>query len=184
MRKYVGERIQKLREAQGLSRERLSELAGIESGKVEEYENGLAVPSIGVVIKLSRVLGFKMEGMLHGGTTVSEAITICRAGESLSGPQGSTDQSYGYSSLTRPGSGSHLMQPFLLTFDPQTPAGPPISHDGQEFVYIIEGSIELHYDGRSHQLNAGDSAYIDASKPHTFHGRGHSEARMLAVVSS
>jgi transcriptional regulator with XRE-family HTH domain len=184
MRKYVGERIQKLREAQGLSRERLGELAGIELDKIEAYERGSAVPSIGVVIKLSRVLGFKMEGKLHGGTTVSEAITICRAGDSLSGPQGSTDQSYGYSTLTRPGTGSHLMQPFLLTFDPQTPAGPPISHEGQEFVFIIEGSIELYYDGQRHQLNTGDSAYIDASKPHTFHGMGNTVAKMLAVVSS
>ncbi len=184
MRKYVGERIQKLREAQGLSRERVSELAGIELDMIKAYEQGSAVPSIGVVIKLSRVLGFKVEGMLHGGATVSEAITICRAGDSLSGPQGSTDQSYGYSSLTRPGTGGHIMQPFLLTFDPQTPAGPPITHDGQEFVYIIEGIIELRYDDRSYQLNTGDSAYIDASRPHTFHGMGGSIAKMLAVVSS
>lgn len=184
MRKYVGERIQKLREAQGLSRQRVSELAGIELDKIEAYETGTAVPSIGVVIKISRVLGSKVEGMLHGGAMVSEAITICRAGESLSGPQGNTDQSYGYSSLTRPGTGGHLMQPFLLTFDPQTPAGPPISHDGQEFVYIIDGTIELLYDGRNHLLNMGDSAYIDASKPHTFHGVGQSVAKMLAVVSS
>jgi transcriptional regulator with XRE-family HTH domain len=184
MRKYVGERIQKLREAQGLSRERVSELAGVPLDKIEAYEKGSAVPSIGVVIKLSRVLGSKVEGMLHGGAMVSEAITICRAGESHSGPLGSTDQSYGYVSLTRPGTGGHLMQPFLLTFDPKSPAGPPISHDGQEFVFIIEGTIELLYDGRSHLLNIGDSAYIDSAKPHTFHGVGSSVAKMLAVVSS
>ncbi len=184
MRKYVGERIQKLREAQGLSRERVSQLAGIPVESIEDYEQGRAVPSIGVVIKISRVLGSKVEGMLHGGATISESITICRAGESLSGDQGSTDQSYGYASLTRPGTGSHIMAPFLLSFDPKTPAGPPINHDGQEFVYILEGTIELFYDDRTHTLNQGDSAYIDASKPHTFHGVGESIARMIAVVSS
>jgi len=184
MRRYVGERIQKMREAQGLSAERVSELSGIPLEKIEAYEKGSAVPSIGVVIKLSRVLGSRIEGMLHGGAMVSEAITICRAGESISGPQDSTDQSYNYSSLTRPGTGGHLMQPFMLTFDPKTPAGPPITHDGQEFVLILEGTIELFYDGRSHQLNIGDSAYIDASKPHTFHGVGDTLAKMLAVVSS
>lgn len=184
MRKYVGERIQKLREAQGLSRERVSQLAGISVENIEDYEQGRAVPSIGVVIKISRVLGSKVEGMLHGGATVSESITICRAGESLSGDQGDTDQSYGYATLTRPGTGGHIMQPFLLSFDPKTPAGPPINHEGQEFVYILEGSIELFYDGRTHMLNKGDSAYIDASKPHTFHGVGASIAQMIAVVSS
>jgi transcriptional regulator with XRE-family HTH domain len=184
MRKYVGERIQKLREAQGLSRGRVSRLAGIEVERIEDYEQGRAVPSIGVVIKLSRVLGSKVEGMLHGGAMVSEAITICRGGESLSGEQDNTDQSYGYASLTRPGTGGHIMQPFLLTFDPQTPAGPPISHEGQEFVFVMEGSIELTFNGKTHLLEKGDSAYIDASKPHTFHGVGSTVAQMIAVVSS
>ncbi len=184
MRKFVGERIQRLREAQGLDRERVSQLAGIPVDKIEDYEQGRAVPSIGVVIKLSRVLGSKVEGMLHGGATVSEAITICRGGESLSGDQGNTDQSYGYATLTRPGTGGHTMQPFLLTFDPKTPAGPPISHEGQEFVLILDGSIDLFYDGKTYRLNKGDSAYIDASKPHTFHGIGETVAQMVAVVSS
>ncbi len=184
MRKYVGERIQKLREAQGLSRERVSQLAGISVENIADYEEGSAVPSIGVVIKLSRVLGSKVEGMLHGGAMVSESITICRAGESLSGERGNTDQSYGYATLTRPGTGGHIMQPFLLSFDPQTPAGAPISHDGQEFVFILDGTIELTYDSRKHLLEKGDSAYIDASKPHTFHGVGTTVAKMIAVVSS
>ena len=76
------------------------------------------------------------------------------------------------------------MQPFLLSFDPQTPAGAPISHDGQEFVFILDGTIELTYDSRKHLLEKGDSAYIDASKPHTFHGVGTTVAKMIAVVSS
>ena len=184
MRKYVGERIQKLREAQGLSREKVSQLAGIRVDGIVAYERRTAVAPIGVVIKLSRVLGSKVEGMLHGGATVSEAITICRAGQSLSGEQGNTDQSYGYASLTRPGTGGHIMEPFLLTFDPRTPPGSPITHDGQEFVFIIEGSINLHYDAQTYRLEKGDSAYIDSSHPHTFHGVGETVAQMLAIVSS
>jgi len=184
MRKYVGERIQKLREAQGLSRERVSYLTGIPEDRLEAYEQGSAVAPIGVVIKLSRVLGSKVEGVLHGGATVSENITICRAGESMSGELGNTDQSYGYASLTQPGTGGHIMEPFLLTFDPQTPPGPPITHEGQEFVYILDGSIELYYDGQRHRLEKGDSAYIKSTMPHTFHGMGDTIARMLAVVSS
>jgi transcriptional regulator with XRE-family HTH domain len=184
MRKYVGERIQKLREAQGLSRDRVSHLAGIPVDRLEAYEKGSVVASIGEVIKLSRVLGSKVEGMLHGGGTVSEDITICRAGESLSGEQGNTDQSYSYSCLTRPGTVGHIMEPFLLTFDPRTPAGPPITHDGQEFVLILDGSIELFYDEKRYRLEKGDSAYINAALPHTFHGVGDTIARMLAVVSS
>jgi transcriptional regulator with XRE-family HTH domain len=184
MRKYVGERIRKLREAQDMSLEQVCKLTGIDAARLRAYEDGTAVPAIGAVIQLSRVLGSKMEGLLHGGGTVSESLTICRSGESLGGEQGDTEQSYAYQSLTRPGTAGHLMEPFLLSFDPSVPPGVPITHDGQEFVYVVEGAIELFYDGRNYRLEKGDSAYLSSSLPHTFHGLGDSVAKMLAVVSS
>jgi transcriptional regulator with XRE-family HTH domain len=184
MRKYVGERIKKLRQAQEMTLAQVCKLTGIDSERLRAFEEGTAVPSIGAVIQLSRVLGSKMEGLLHGGATVSEALTVCRSGESLAGEQGDTEQSYAYSSLTRPGTAGHVMEPFLLNFDPDVAPGVPITHDGQEFVYVVEGSVELLYDGRSHRLEKGDSAYLDSTHPHTFHGLGSGVARMLAVVSS
>lgn len=184
MRKYVGERIRKLREAQDMSLEQVCKLTSIDAARLSAYEEGTAVPSIGVLIQLSRVLGSKMEGLLHGGGTVSESLTICRSGESLGSEQGDTEQSYAYQSLTRPGTVGHLMEPFLLSFDPAVPPGVPITHDGQEFVYVVEGAIELFYDGRNYRLEKGDSAYLSSSLPHTFHGLGDCVARMLAVVSS
>jgi transcriptional regulator with XRE-family HTH domain len=184
MRKYVGERIRKLREAQELSLQQVSRLTGIDATRLGAFEDGRAVPSIGAVIQLSRVLGSKMEGLLHGGGTVSETLTICRAGESLAGEQGDTEQGYAYHSLTRPGTAGHVMEPFLLTFDPATPQGAPITHDGQEFVYVVEGAVELFYDGSTYRLERGDSAYLNASRPHTFHGLGDTPARLVAVVTS
>jgi transcriptional regulator with XRE-family HTH domain len=184
MRKYVGERIKKLREAQDMTLAQVCKLTGIEADRLRAFEDGTAVPSIGAVIQLSRVLGSKMEGLLHGGGTVSESLTICRSGESLAGEQGDTEQGYAYSSLTRPGTAGHLMEPFLLSFDPTVAQGVPITHDGQEFVYVVEGAIELFYDGHSYRLEKGDSAYLSSSLPHTFHGLGNHVSRMLAVVSS
>jgi transcriptional regulator with XRE-family HTH domain len=183
MRKYVGERIKALREAQDMTLEQVARLAGVDRERLKAYEEGTAVAPIGVVIQLSRVLGSKMEGLLHGGGAVSEAVTICRSGESLTGEQGSTEQSYTYNTLTLPGTAGHRMEPFLLSFDPQVPPGVPITHEGQEFVYIVEGTIEFFYDGRRYRLEQGDSAYLDSSRPHTFHGLGERVAKMLAVVS-
>jgi transcriptional regulator with XRE-family HTH domain len=184
MRKYVGERIKALREAQDMSLEQVARLSGIDPDRLAAYECGDAVPAIGAVIQLSRVLGSKTEGLLHGGGTVSEHLTICRAGETLSGETGGTEQSYTYLSLTRPGTAGHRMEPFLLSFDPDTPKPVPITHDGQEFCFILDGTIELYYDGRTYKLEKGDSAYLDSAKPHTFHGLGATVAKMLAVVSS
>lgn len=184
MRKYVGERIKKLREAQEMSLAQVCKLTGIEAERLAAYEDGSAVPSIGAVIQLSRVLGSRMANLLHGGGTVSETLTICRSGESLGGEQGDTEQSYAYNSLTRPGTAGHVMEPFLLSFDPSVAQGVPITHDGQEFIYVVAGMVELFYDGHSYRLERGDSAYLDSSLPHTFHGLGDAVAKVLAVVSS
>lgn len=187
MRRYVGERIKKLREAQEMSLEQVARMTGIDVSRLRAFEEGTAVPPIGAVIQLSRVFGSKMEGLLHGGAVASEGLTICRAGESMgrdTGSTGDTEQSYAYASLTRPGTSGHLMEPFMLSFDPKVQQGVPITHDGQEFVYIISGTIELFYDGRTYRLERGDSAYLDSSLPHTFHGVGASTAQMLAVVTS
>lgn len=185
MRKDIGERIRKMREAQELTREEVSALAGLTVDRLAALEEGREVPSIGVVIKLSRVLGSKMGGLLHGGAFTSDALTVCRAGEVGVGyDQGDTDQGYTYRSLTRPGTPGHGMEPFLLTFDPRVTDAKPLAHDGQEFVYILDGEIELFYDGQRTLLRPGDSAYLDASKPHLFRGMGSAPSRMLAVVWS
>ena len=182
MRKYVGERIKALREAQDMTLAQVCKLTGIPEDRLLAYEDGSAVPAIGAVIQLSRVLGSKMAGLLHGGGTVSDSLTICRSGESLAGEQGDTEQSYAYASLTRPGTAGHTMEPFLLSFDPNVRQGVPITHDGQEFVYVVNGAVELFYDGHSYRLDTGDSAYLDSARPHTFHGLGERIAKVLAVV--
>lgn len=184
MRKYVGERIKVLRQTQDLSLEQVSKLAGIAVERLKAYEEGTAVPAISAVIQLSRVLGLKADSLSQGGAVVSQELTICRKGAGFSGDQGDTEQSYSYTALTRSGMAGHRMEPFLITFDPATPRPAPITHEGQEFVHILEGEIELNYDGRSYHLASGDSAYLDSSKPHTFHGLGEVKSRMLAVVSA
>ena len=185
MRKDVGERIRKMREAQELTRDEVCGLAGLSLERLAAFEEGREVPSVGVVIKLSRVLGSKLGGLLHGGASTSNALTVCRAGEvGVGWEQGDTDQGYTYQCLTRPGTPGHGMEPFLLTFDPRVTDAKPLAHDGQEFVYVLEGEIELFYDGERRTLRPGDSAYLDATRQHLFRGLGRTPSRMLAVVWS
>lgn len=185
MQKDIGERIRRMREAQELSREQVCGLAGLSADRLAALEEGREVPSIGVVIKLSRVLGSKVGGLLHGGASAPEGLSVNRAGEAGVGyDQGDTDQGYTYRSLTRPGTPGRGMEPFLLTFDPRVTDARPLAHDGQEFVYVLEGAIELFYDGQRLTLRPGDSAYLEARRPHLFRGLGEAPSRMLAVVWS
>lgn len=185
MQTDIGVRIRKMREAQDLSRDDVCRMAGLTPERLQAFEDGAEVPSIGVVIKLSRVLGSKVGGLLHGGGFASEELTVSRADEARPGfDQGETEQGYTYRCLTRPGTPGHDMEPFLLTFDPSVDDARPLAHDGQEFVFVLSGSIELTYDGKRCLLGPGDSAYLDARRPHLFRGMGSAPSRMVAVVTS
>ena len=76
-----GVRIRKMREAQDLGREDVCRMAGLSLDRLVAFEEGKEVPSIGVVIKLSRVLGSKMGGLLHGGAFASAGFA-CRSSPS------------------------------------------------------------------------------------------------------
>ncbi len=185
MATHVGQRIRKKREAQGLSLEQVSVLVGVSTDELGGLEAGHGLPSVGLVIKLSRVLGSRVDGILHGGAPLSRTLTVFRAGaHGAAEEEGDTDQGYTYRSLGRPSSPGQGMEPLLITFVPGETDIRPIAHDGQEFVYVLEGEVELLLDGERCALGPGDSVYLDSSRPHLFRAMGDRPSRAVGVVWS
>ncbi|HET8541081.1 MAG TPA: cupin domain-containing protein [Anaeromyxobacter sp.] len=185
MKTAIGERIRRMREAQALSQEQVCVLTGVTTDRLAAYESGRAIPSVGVVIKLARVLGSRVDGILHGGDAMPHPLIVCRAGDAGNGAeQADNEQGYRYRTLGRPGSPGQGMEPLLITFDPGQGDGRPIAHDGQEFVYVLEGRVELLHDGQRHTLGPGDSVYLDATRPHLFRALGDTPSRAVGVVWS
>jgi quercetin dioxygenase-like cupin family protein/DNA-binding XRE family transcriptional regulator len=183
MATQIGQRIRRMREAQGLSLEQVSALVGVSTHELTDLEAGHGLPSVGLVIKLSRVLGSRVDGILHGAP-LSRALTVFRAGEHGAEEEGDTDQGYTYRSLGRPSSPGQGMEPLLITFVPGETDIRPIAHDGQEFVYVLEGQVELLHDGERCTLNPGDSVYLDSNRPHLFRAVGEKPSRAVGVVWS
>ena len=182
---HIGQRIRRMREAQSLSRDQVCTLTGVPVERLAWIEEGQGLPSVGVIIKLARVLGSRVDGIMHGGASTSQPVTICRAGDrGGEDEQADTDQGYMFRSLGRPGSPGQGMEPLLLTFEPGQSEPRPIAHDGQEFVFVLEGRVELLHDGARWTLAPGDSAYIDATKPHLFRALGDKPSRAVGVVWS
>jgi quercetin dioxygenase-like cupin family protein len=75
------------------------------------------------------------------------------------------------------------MEPFLVTFDPEAATTvEEVTHEGEEFLYILSGTLELLYEGETYTLKRGDSLYIDSSRPHALRGIGSPPPQALAVV--
>jgi len=73
------------------------------------------------------------------------------------------------------------MEPFIVTLEPSVEEEPS-THDGQEFIYVLQGSMEVRLDKEIHILEAGDSIYYDSTVPHLVKCYGNEKTRILAVL--
>ena len=171
------------REKQGFSIQELAQKTGIPQRELEQVEAGQAMLPLGQVIKLSKVLSLKMADMISIG---DKSFTIVRAGQRSEvqrfGKAKQASHGYEYVSLA-PGKKDRLMEPFLVTLHPAS-SDEPSSHDGQEFIYVLEGEMEVIVDDARDVLKPGDSIYYDSSTTHLVRAHGDKPARILAVLIS
>lgn len=171
------------REKRGFSVQELAQKTGISQTELELVEAGQTMLPLGQVIKLSKVLSLKMADMISVG---DKAFTIVRAGERSEvqrfGKAKQASHGYEYISLA-PGKKDRLMEPFLVTLHPAS-SDEPSSHDGQEFIYVLEGEMEVIVDDARDVLKPGDSIYYDSSTTHLVRAHGDKPAQILAVLIS
>jgi len=75
------------------------------------------------------------------------------------------------------------MEPFLIDVHPPTSEDCKLSsHEGEEFIYVLAGQIDVVYGKERYTFQAGDSIYYDSIVPHNGHAGAHLDARTLAVV--
>jgi quercetin dioxygenase-like cupin family protein len=75
------------------------------------------------------------------------------------------------------------MEPFLIDVKPRSGEAPPLSaHEGEEFIYVLSGAIQINYGKTTYELNAGESIYYDSVVPHDVRAKNKETARILAVI--
>jgi len=166
--------LKRLRHEAGLTLEDLARAAELTRSYVSKVERGLSVPSVGVAIKLARVLDVPVE-RLFGAGSAAEAVSITRASEaaSVGGPR-----------IVAGNSGHHRLMAFVLTPGQRKYHKPRMSdHEGEEILYVLRGEVDLHLAGRVEHLRAGDCAQFDASVPHRVEPADGTEAEVLLVTT-
>jgi quercetin dioxygenase-like cupin family protein/DNA-binding XRE family transcriptional regulator len=176
-----GKKLKAAREEKGFTVDELSEKTGIDKKTLVRVEAGEAILPLGHLIKLSKALSLRIAEVISEGT---EPFTVVRAS------QGQPFERFGKAKL-----GSHgyvyeslalkkrdrRMEPFSVTLLPNSTAAPS-SHDGQEFIYVLEGKVELTISDKVEILGPGDAVYYDSTTPHLLRAHGAKTARILAVL--
>jgi transcriptional regulator with XRE-family HTH domain len=182
----IGEKIKKLRESKGISLQEAAEKSGFSSALLSQIENHLVSPPLGTLIKISKALDVEMSYFFKD---VREApYTIVRANERkpMSRVASKTGVKYGYSyeSLAFDKKGRH-MEPFLVTLEPATVKDRhSYSHEGEEFIFVLEGRMEVQLGEHTDVLEPGDSIYYDSIIPHRVQCADENDTRILACIFS
>ncbi len=179
----VGERVKAVREGRNLSLQDISQRTDLDVSLLEQIESGSVAPPLGVVIKLAKALNLKMGYFISGEE--DRAYTIVRKSDrkvvSRYDSKKGKYYGYGYESLA-PHKKNRHMEPFLVSLDPAETEEERSTHDGQEFIYVLEGAMEVRLDEEIHILEPGDSIYYDSTVPHLVKCHGDKRTKIVAVL--
>ncbi|SHF06123.1 transcriptional regulator, XRE family with cupin sensor [Bacteroides luti] len=183
--KIVGEKIKALRESKEISIEDLAERSGLAVEQIERIENNIDIPSLAPLIKIARVLGVRLGTFLDDMT--DEGPVLCRKKEasdtiSFSNNAVRSRKHMEYHSLSKSKADRH-MEPFIIDVAESSDNEFILSsHEGEEFIMVMEGTMEINYGKNTYVLEEGDSIYYDSIVPHHVHAFEGQAAKILAVI--
>ena len=181
----IGVKLQAIRESRKLSLEALADRAGLKTQIVGQIESGALIPSLTPLIRIARALGVRLGTFLDDQENVGPVVA--RAGEKrkvmhVSDKNHPGPSDLDFFSLAANKAGRH-MEPFLIDIHPSSADEANTStHEGEEFIYVFSGEVEIAYGTETYRLSPGDSIYYDSIVAHNVHCRGDRPAQILAVV--
>jgi len=179
----IGEKLRRLRLKKKLSLVSLGQRTNLSASLLSQLESGKLMPTLPTLARIGEVFGVGLGYFFtdHSARTFS----ITRAAELIRFPEPGKQLPAYYFEMLAFGATEKTIFPYLAEF----PKGSRTevnehAHDGFELLYVIEGSLLVIHDGEEHLLDAGDTAYFDASAIHSYCGLSDTPAKALVVISS
>ena len=178
--KAIGERIRGLRDVCGISSATLAIECGLSEKELESYEKGLTDIPVGILHTIAKYFNVELNTLLTGDEPHLRGFCLTRRD---SGVNVNRRLDYQYKSLAYTFA-DRKAEPFLVTVEPK-PDSDAIhqnTHAGQEFDYVLSGSILIKIGKTEMTLNEGDSLYFDSNIPHGMKALNGKSARFLACI--
>lgn len=178
----IGERIKRLRLKKSMGLVDLGKHTGLSASFLSQLETGRVVPTLRNLARIAMVFNKDLSYFFE-----PEAHTLFRVhkkNERVRMPQtGVDDPTYYFESLAYMVPDRHL-DPYYAEFVPVKGAGEvrPHVHPGYEFLFMLEGELEIKHGDKANLVESGDSIYFDASTPHSYRCAGKIPALALIVT--
>jgi transcriptional regulator with XRE-family HTH domain len=180
-RSSIGERLKAARRQRDLTLAEMSHLTAVSVSTLSKIENSQVSPSFDVIMRISEGLDISLEDLVRSDakTQVSGCKAITRQGD---GVHMSTGQ-YEYKAHATELAQKHMV-PLEMTILARSPEEFETwgHHPGEEYVYIVEGEIEVHTEAYApFRLKTGESAYFDSGMRHVYICTSSTPARLISV---
>lgn len=169
----VGKRIKAQRKKKKCSRERLADEIGQSRDYVKAVEHGEIMPPIGTLLQIAKTLEIDSGSLLRERTADAENRV-----------QGYVKRSAdtAYKTLSPDAEYQHLKAFRVTVLPKQTHRGVGSQHEGEEFIYLLAGAIEVKVGEKKSSLKAGDSIHFNSALKHKVKNKGKENAELLVVI--
>jgi transcriptional regulator with XRE-family HTH domain len=154
----ISRRLVAARERSGLTLDETASASGMSKAHLSRLESGDRQPSIATLIAVARALDTPVSWLLgEDSDSTSLAIHGPETGTLVNGMLVAPASGFG---------GSSLLEAVRIVVDTDRAPSSPVSHPGEEWVYVADGVLHLEYDGELVAVEQGHCAHFDAERPH------------------
>ncbi len=170
-----GAKMRKLRESHDWSQEALAQATGQTPEFIEQVENNEFSPSVSFLLRLADALNVERGAFLR---KEEEAIIQGQRAKAFS----KRTRNYSYQTLT-PGAESDRLRAFMVTIESRQAHKPvEYKHEGEEFIFVMEGDLELILGSKTHHLKPGESIHFNSDIPHKLKSLSNEPTHCLVVL--
>lgn len=163
----IGREVRVIRRQLGITVADMAENSGLSVGMLSKIENGMTSPSLTTLQALSNALGVPLSQLLKRYEQERMAVQV-KSGEGVSAERRGTRAGHQYQLLGYLGANNSgvICEPYMITLTDESDVFKTFQHDGVEFLYFLEGSVEYRHADKTFVMEPGDSLFFDADAPH------------------
>lgn len=171
----IGKKLKELRKQNDLTLDDLASRSELTKGFLSQVERNLTTPSIATLEDILEALGSSLSEFFHEEQEQQIVFTT---------QEFFVDEQDDYSiEWVIPNAQKNEMEPILMTLHPQRSSQELQSHRGEEFGYVLKGTVTLVRGNKRYKLKAQETFYLDGSKSHYLYNHGNSDAKILWITT-